>query len=1124
MITPLLVRLLSPFLSLQVKWNGKVIHKTKTKKSTLNPVWEDEKTVVSVRPDGSGGRMTLEVYDADLLTRGDFLGQVVLSSTELLFPPSEKMIYTLQPKPGMSEKALKLVQGTITLQPTVLTSLEKERVLEMKPLPEAASGEGASEEGTKIEIALDLEAERQRWEQDKLTLPSIVERVEELATKAKSAQSDQEQQVLISEVDAGQLVDAWLRKAGITTIPGTPKRIFVPFADMRSDTKKSDTESSEPSTALSLVKTQRAPPPGIFDMGNKYAVVMTCTEFCDEDRLFVDAVSEAIEEALEIVAARERRRTQRLHYLERIQTFCSEASLDEGINAASACVYIMGLVKACLPSEWETTVLLPSSKERMLRYLASSASNVALVGRELFREHSVAFDCMDHGYAVIVEEHQARLGHVAWPSFVSANLVDAGLVDGVHLYDVATDPSKIVPDEVLLDLELHILHAKNLAKADWIGSSDPFVEVFWNDELVHKTKTIKQNLNPVWTHEKFLVSVNPDGSGGDLVLRLYDADLVTKDFMGQIVLPSTEVFHHAVANSTVTHKLEPKEGMSEKALKLVQGTLTFSAKCLSDLPSNAEEDAHTGEDPPEMPQGRFAPAVPTATVLSDMHDITDADEVDYMMVPLWAHENGRGVLGVRMAKPEQRLTDPKEEESVAEWYAGRRVAWQEAEERVTMAAVEASQRKVEAALLEKAEAKAKKDAVKQAKKNIKAKAGVGNKVLGKQGLLYDEDSGQYLPAAEVEKKVQAKLEAVKEKERLLKEKEAAKAAKKAAKAAAKAAKAEGKVVDAVDEEEEKEEEDDKPKSSPTPDTNPLRGYKAASTGLGRWLGAGGGGRGRGDGEGGGEFLSLDEDAMPPVSWEELFAWLGEQGENTMPASAKYMDADVLDFLRLAGLALGTAVDRLIKQECIREVLEKATVLYTHDVYAKACAVFMRTFPRIRNIDVWQFISIKREKAEGDVFGEDKGDDDPKSKFVIFHGLRSILDEENDELDPVDEKTIRSMEGELGWPGAAMAELDETWIANCGNGVSKPFRINTGQVVVPFEDRGVNGSLDGRRHAFVLQGDPRFTWDSDADGMMGVAKAAGYHIRRLRREREAEIKRELEAAEAARKEAAKKKKR
>ena len=116
-----------------------------------------------------------------------------------------------------------------------------------------------------------------------------------------------------------------------------------------------------------------------------------------------------------------------------------------------------------------------------------------------------------------------------------------------------------------------------------------------------------------------------------MVLQVYDADFLMRgDFLGQIVLSSTELFHHAVANATVTLKLQPKESMSEKAKKLVQGTLTFSAKCLSDLPSNAEEDVHTGEDPPELPQGRFAPAVPIAMGLADMHDIKDVVKTDVL--------------------------------------------------------------------------------------------------------------------------------------------------------------------------------------------------------------------------------------------------------------------------------------------------------------------------------------------------------------------------------------------------------------------------------------------------------------------------------------------------------------
>ena len=304
------------------------------------------------------------------------------------------------------------------------------------------------------------------------------------------------------------------------------------------------------------------------------------------------------------------------------------------------------------------------------------------------------------------------------------------------------------------------------------------------------------------------------------------------------------------------------------------------------------------------------------------------------------------------------------------------------------------------------------------KKGRESESGSREQSAREAGTPLRRRDRQYLPAAEVEKKVAAKLAALKEKEKQEKE---AQRKKEAAAAKAAAAKAAGEAVDEEDEKEAEAEEDDKPKSSPTPDTNPLRGYRAPSTGIGRWF----------SGE-----LSMEEEA-PPLSWEDLFAWVRRQGERTMPASAKYMDADVLDFLRSAGSALGMAVDKLTKQDCIREVLEKATILYTSDVYAKACAVFMRTFPRIRNVDVWQFSSLRQERTDDDVFNEDKAGE-VKEKFVVSYSLRSILDEETDELDPVDAVTINTMDGELGWPKAALGELEAAWHKNCGNGRSKPF--------------------------------------------------------------------------------------
>ena len=65
----------------------------------LNPVWEDEKCLIPVHPDGTGGEMIITVWDSDgPLTKGDFLGQVKLTSEEILFPPEEVMVYDLHPK------------------------------------------------------------------------------------------------------------------------------------------------------------------------------------------------------------------------------------------------------------------------------------------------------------------------------------------------------------------------------------------------------------------------------------------------------------------------------------------------------------------------------------------------------------------------------------------------------------------------------------------------------------------------------------------------------------------------------------------------------------------------------------------------------------------------------------------------------------------------------------------------------------------------------------------------------------------------------------------------------------------------------------------------------------------
>ena len=50
-----------------------------------------------------------------------------------------------------------------------------------------------------------------------------------------------------------------------------------------------------------------------------------------------------------------------------------------------------------------------------------------------------------------------------------------------------------------LEFLVEVVGAENLARSDFIGSSDPFVKVYFGDKLIHKTKHIYNNVNPVWT-------------------------------------------------------------------------------------------------------------------------------------------------------------------------------------------------------------------------------------------------------------------------------------------------------------------------------------------------------------------------------------------------------------------------------------------------------------------------------------------------------------------------------------------------------------------------------------------------------------------------------------------------
>ncbi|SPN96938.1 probable putative transmembrane protein [Cephalotrichum gorgonifer] len=75
-------------------------------------------------------------------------------------------------------------------------------------------------------------------------------------------------------------------------------------------------------------------------------------------------------------------------------------------------------------------------------------------------------------------------------------------------------------------LRVDVLDAQDLQAADRNGKSDPFCKFEFNGQEVHKTKTQKKTLNPVW-NEFFEVAV-PSRLGADFTVSVWDWDLASQ--------------------------------------------------------------------------------------------------------------------------------------------------------------------------------------------------------------------------------------------------------------------------------------------------------------------------------------------------------------------------------------------------------------------------------------------------------------------------------------------------------------------------------------------------------------------------------------------------------------------
>ena len=135
------------------------------------------------------------------------------------------------------------------------------------------------------------------------------------------------------------------------------------------------------------------------------------------------------------------------------------------------------------------------------------------------------------------------------------------------------------------DVTLSIEGAAGLAKADFMGLSDPFVQVFVGKHLVGETKVIKNTLDPVWddTVEVRLPHTTAAGevvAGGELRLEVWDNDLIgTNDFLGAVVFEDVAAAERAAREANGHAAQYPLKALRGRPDDYVKGALRLGLAC-----------------------------------------------------------------------------------------------------------------------------------------------------------------------------------------------------------------------------------------------------------------------------------------------------------------------------------------------------------------------------------------------------------------------------------------------------------------------------------------------------------------------------------------------------------------
>ncbi|KAJ8450159.1 hypothetical protein Cgig2_033353 [Carnegiea gigantea] len=120
-------------------------------------------------------------------------------------------------------------------------------------------------------------------------------------------------------------------------------------------------------------------------------------------------------------------------------------------------------------------------------------------------------------------------------------------------------------------LTVTVVKANNLKNMEFIGKSDPYVALHIRPLFKVKTKTVDDNLNPVWNETFELIA--EDKETQSLVIEVFDEDIGDDELLGMTKMPLIDLVPQT--HKEVELRLLPKLDMTKVKDKKDRGTITL---------------------------------------------------------------------------------------------------------------------------------------------------------------------------------------------------------------------------------------------------------------------------------------------------------------------------------------------------------------------------------------------------------------------------------------------------------------------------------------------------------------------------------------------------------------------